>query len=109
MSPGTDVAELSRRHLSERTALGGLMTDLGVSELRELSPYMDGRSRSWVEAYRDLCEWATLYDLVCNHDFAADAGRPARGGRRRPVRLGISGRPSGAARDPRSGRFRLAD
>jgi len=72
VSPGTDVGELSRKHLSERTALGGLMTDLGVSELRELSPYMDGRSRSWVEAYRDLCEWATLYDLVCNHDFAAD-------------------------------------
>lgn len=72
VSPGTDVGELSRKHLSERTALGGLMTDLGVSELRELSRYMDGQSRSWVEVYRDLCEWATLYDLVCNHDFAAD-------------------------------------
>jgi hypothetical protein len=48
------------------------MTDLGVSELRELSPMMAGRSPTWVEVYRDLCEWATLYDLVCNHDFAAD-------------------------------------
>lgn len=72
VSPATDVAELSRKHLAEQTVLGGLMTDLGVSELRELSPYMDGRSRRWVEVYRDLCEWATLYDLVCNHDFAAD-------------------------------------
>src|SRR5580692_10848501 len=72
VSPGTDVGELSRKHLAERTALGGLMTDLGVSELRELSPLMSGRSNRWVEVYRDLCEWATLYDLVCNHDFAAD-------------------------------------
>jgi hypothetical protein len=72
VSPGTDVGELSRKHLAGRTALGGLMTDLGVSELRELSPLMSGRSNRWVEVYRDLCEWATLYDLVCNHDFAAD-------------------------------------
>ncbi len=72
VSPGTDVGELSRKHLAERTALGGLMTDLGVTELRELSTFMSGRSNRWVEVYRDLCEWATLYDLVCNRDFAAD-------------------------------------
>jgi hypothetical protein len=72
VSPGTDIGELSRKHLSERTVLGGLMTDLGVSELRDLSRVMTGRSADWVNAYRDLCEWATLYDLVCNHDFASD-------------------------------------
>lgn len=72
VSPATDIGELSRRHLSERTALGQLMTDLGITELRELSPVLAGRSPRWVEAYRDLCEWATLYDLVCHHHFAAD-------------------------------------
>ena len=72
VSPGTDVGELSRKHLAERTVLGQLMADLGLTGLRELSPYLDGRSNRWVEVYRDLCEWATLYDLVCNHDFAAD-------------------------------------
>jgi len=72
VSPRTDTSELSRKHLAERTALGGLMADLGVSELRELSPVMAGRSPTWVGVYRDLCEWATLYDLVCKHDFAAD-------------------------------------
>lgn len=72
VSPATDIDELGRRHLAERSALGGLMGDLGITRLAELSPMMAGRSRQWVEAYRDLCEWATLYDLVCNHSFAAD-------------------------------------
>jgi hypothetical protein len=72
VSPRTDIGELSRRHLTERTVLGELMTDLGITQLRALSPVMTGRSPSWVQAYRDLCEWATLYDLICHHDFAAD-------------------------------------
>jgi hypothetical protein len=72
VSPATDIGELSRKQLAEWTVLGRLMTDLGVTELRELSPMLGGRSPTWVEAYRDLCEWATLYDLVCHHDFAAD-------------------------------------
>ena len=72
VSPTTDVAELSRGHLARGTALGRLMTDLGVGSQRERSPMLAGRSPTWVEVYRELCEWATLYDLVCNHDFAAD-------------------------------------
>lgn len=72
VSPTTDIVELSRKHRQDRTVLGQLMTDLGLTELRDLSPMMSGRSRRWVEVYRELCEWATLYDLVCRHDFAAD-------------------------------------
>jgi hypothetical protein len=72
VSPATDIDELGRRHLAERTVLGGLMSDLGITRLAALSPIMAGRSPQWVEVYRDLCEWATLYDLVCNHEFAAD-------------------------------------
>jgi hypothetical protein len=72
VSPTTDIGELSRRHLAEQTVLGRLMTDLGATDPRDLSPVLAGRSPRWVEAYRDLCEWATLYDLVCHHDFAAD-------------------------------------
>ena len=72
VSPTTDIAELSRKHLSDQTALGQLMTDLGLTELRHLSPMMTGQSRRWVEVYRELCEWTTLYDLVCRHDFASD-------------------------------------
>jgi hypothetical protein len=72
VSPGTDIEQLGRRHLAERTVLGALMADLGITQLRQLSPVMTGRSPRWVEVYRDLCEWATLYDLGCNHSFAAD-------------------------------------
>ena len=72
VSPTTDIEELSRAQFAGRTALGRLMTDLGVRSLPDLSPMLAGRSRSWVQTYRELCEWATLYDLVCYHDFAAD-------------------------------------
>jgi hypothetical protein len=72
VSPTTDVAELSRRHLASGTCLGRLMSDLGARSLPELSPVLACRSPSWVDVYRELCEWSTLYDLVCRHDFAAD-------------------------------------
>ena len=29
-------------------------------------------SPSWVLVYRDLCEWAVLYDRICYHTFASD-------------------------------------
>lgn len=72
VSPGTNIGELSRKHLAEGTVLGQLMAELGADRLRDLSPMLAGRSPTWVGVYRDLCEWATLYDLVCHHDFAAD-------------------------------------
>lgn len=76
VSPLSDIAELGRRQFDEsgspRTALGRMMNDLGTQSLRELSPMMSGRSPSWVLVFRDLCEWATLYDLVCYRDYAAD-------------------------------------
>jgi hypothetical protein len=77
VSPATDTTELSARHLSEgqaRSALGRLMADLGVSTLSELSPMLPPkpRSPSWTLVYRDLCEWATLYDLICYQRFTTD-------------------------------------
>jgi len=67
VSPTSDVKEISRAHLENgqaSTALGRLMVALGVSELAELSPMLSGKSPSWVQVYRDLCEWATLFELV---------------------------------------------
>jgi len=72
VSPTTDIEELSRAQFAGGTALGRLMTDLGVASLRDLSPMLAGRSPLWVRTYRELCEWAVLYDLVCDHQFATD-------------------------------------
>jgi hypothetical protein len=88
VSPTTDTEELSKNQFnsdgSPRTALGKMMIGLGVEPptLNKLS-YMipDGRtirekpdeiSPSWVLNYRDLCEWAVLYERICHDSFATD-------------------------------------
>jgi hypothetical protein len=65
---------------SARTSLGRLMQDLGVKELHLLSPMIPkgektrtdphGVSPSWMLVYRDLCEWAVLYERICYTTFA---------------------------------------
>lgn len=82
ITPTADTTKLSREHIdatgSPRTALGRLMADLEVRELHELSPMIPGPddeelpSPSWVKTYRDLCEWAVLYDRLRNGNFASD-------------------------------------
>lgn len=74
VSPTTDTVELGRRHLDDPDSiLGILMRDLGVSSLAELSPMIPAEPRyaGWPLAYRDLCEWAVLYWLVCHRDYAS--------------------------------------
>jgi hypothetical protein len=86
ISPTTDTDKLSEAQFetdgTPKTALGKVMKDLGVKKLSELSHMIhDGEkarkephkiSPSWVLVYRDLCEWAVLYDRICNHSFATD-------------------------------------
>ncbi|REJ87006.1 MAG: hypothetical protein DWQ34_26010 [Planctomycetota bacterium] len=86
ISPTTDTDKLSEVQFksdgSPRTALGRMMADLGVTTLTQLSHMIpDGEktrkephavSPSWVLVYRDLCEWAVLYDRICYHQFATD-------------------------------------
>ena len=86
VTPTTDTADLSRKQFEEdgspRTALGRLMADLNLSTLNKLSPMIpDGKtvrekpeeiSPSWVLVYRDLCEWAILYEQICYKSFATD-------------------------------------
>jgi hypothetical protein len=84
VSPSTDINELSRQQFvmdanGKIKPLGRLMEALGVDSLQDLSHMMSGKSASWVLVYRELCEWATLFDLICNRDFAP---RHARGVRR---------------------------
>jgi hypothetical protein len=74
ISPSTDTVALGQRHLDRQTPLGKLMRDLKVSCLADLSPMIPERdkSRSWPLVYRDLCEWAVLYDLICYQTWGSD-------------------------------------
>jgi hypothetical protein len=81
VSPTTPVGRLVRRHLDQAgapiTALGEMMTFLGVKSLPDLShmirPNDGGRpvSPSWVQVYRELVEWAVLFALL-KKDFGTD-------------------------------------
>jgi hypothetical protein len=86
ISPTTDTDILSAAQFnpdgSPKTPLGQMMADLGVKKLTELSHMIpDGEktrkephkvSPSWVLVYRDLCEWAVLYERICYNKFATD-------------------------------------
>jgi hypothetical protein len=84
VSPNTDTDHLSARQFEEngapKTALGYMMRDLGVRKLSDLSPMIPRPGKyddtavkaSWVLVYRDLCEWAVLYERICRYDFPTD-------------------------------------
>lgn len=78
VSPTMSVSGLSAYQFERQTALGRLMGYLGVEDLSELShmirPDGHGRPNSprWVQVYRELVEWATLFAIVREKDFATD-------------------------------------
>lgn len=89
VSPSTDTDELGKAQFNPdgtpRTALGKMMKDLGVNNpphLNRLSPMIpkgsdirnnpDSVTSGWVQTYRDLCEWAVLYERICHTTFATD-------------------------------------
>jgi hypothetical protein len=86
ITPTSDIQALDRRQFHEdgtgRTALGRLIRFLGLDHLWELSPMIpaprqgDGPqerpSPSWVQVYRDLVEWAILFELVRERAFGTD-------------------------------------
>jgi hypothetical protein len=74
ISPSTDTVALAHRHLEEETPLGRLMNDLNVGTLAELSPMIPRipKSPNWTLVYRDLCEWAVLYELICYREWGSD-------------------------------------
>jgi hypothetical protein len=82
VTPNTDIGKLSadqiREGCADSTALGELMKDLHVDSLAALSHMMpkpgskEPPNPSWVQVYRELVEWATLYRIVKKKDFAND-------------------------------------
>ncbi|MBI4890909.1 MAG: hypothetical protein HY821_09820 [Acidobacteria bacterium] len=81
VSPTTEIVKLDSRQFngdgSARTALGEMMSYLGVSTLPALShmirPSQKGKpvSPSWVQVYRELVEWAILFSIL-KKDFGTD-------------------------------------
>lgn len=81
VSPTTPVQKLNERQFyvdgSARTALGEMMSFLGVESLPALShmirPNDNGKpvSPSWVQVYRELVEWAILFAIL-KKDFGTD-------------------------------------
>jgi hypothetical protein len=88
VTPTTDTDALSRAQFNDdgtpRTALGRVMIDVGVDsrtlaglshmvpEGRKIRETPDEVSPYWVLVYRDLCEWAALYERICYRSFATD-------------------------------------
>ena len=86
VSPTTDTDELSFAQFnldgSPKTALGKMMAGLGVDNLNKLSPMIPKGSvirdtpenvkPGWVLVYRDLCEWAVLYEKIVYESFATN-------------------------------------
>lgn len=81
VSPTTPIDKISERQFDQdgtaRTALGDMMLFLGVKTLAELSHMIRPRDRgkpispSWVQVYRELIEWATLFAIL-KKDFGTD-------------------------------------
>lgn len=82
VTPTTKISTLSAKQFhpdgTPRTALGAMMAYLGVRDLRTLSPRIrnneDGKpiSPGWVQVYRELVEWASLFSIIRTNDFATD-------------------------------------
>ena len=82
ITPTTSVSALSRMQFDEdgepRTPLGRLMDYLGVNDLTDLSHMIrrndDDRpsSPSWVQVYRELMEWAVLFNILRDRYFGTD-------------------------------------
>ncbi len=88
VTPTSSIDYLERAQFngdgSPRSPVGRLMRDLGIrgTSLNAISPMIpssrfarenpDKMSPSWVQVYRDLCEWAVLYERICHGSFATD-------------------------------------
>lgn len=73
--------ELWKRHfdnnIKPKSCLGKLMYDLGVFSLEELSYSFNEQKRrekplAWIRDYRELIEWACLYEILSTKDFSTD-------------------------------------
>ena len=79
ITPNINYNILNKRHICDGkgvSPLGRMCLSLGVAQIQELSPMLKSdiykRSVSWIQVYRELTEWAVLYDLLVTKDFGTD-------------------------------------
>jgi hypothetical protein len=78
ITPTTDIGELSKRHIESAplSPMGKMMQFLGITKLWDLSPMIKkppaAPAPSWVQVYRELTEWAVLFNLVREKDYGTD-------------------------------------
>ncbi len=78
LTPTTPIDELENKIQDRDDALKKMMDFLGVSTLTQLSPMIKKRkpgepiSPSWIQVYRELVEWATLFSLIRDYDYGSD-------------------------------------
>ncbi len=78
ITPTMPIESLDNKIRGRNDALKRMMDYLGVSSITQLSPMIrfskpgEPVSPSWVQVYRELVEWATLFSLIRDHDYASD-------------------------------------
>ncbi len=82
ISPTTSIATLSSRQFeddgSPATPLGYMMSYLGIKDLTKLTHMIrnnekdEPTSPTWVQVYRELVEWATLFSIIHTSKFGSD-------------------------------------
>lgn len=81
ISTSSKIRELNTQHIyggKSISALGELMEFLGVDSLHQISPMIrlnegkDISSPSWVQVYREITEWAILFNIIRNKEFGSD-------------------------------------
>lgn len=78
ITPTMPIEDLDNKIKGRNDALKNMMDFLGVDSLTKLSPMIryskpgEPVSPSWVQVYRELVEWATLFSLVKDHEYASD-------------------------------------
>jgi len=82
ITPTTPIKDLNNKIVSragsQYDSLADMMEYLGVESLVELSPMINDNppgepvSPSWVQVYRELVEWATLFSILRKKDFGTD-------------------------------------
>ena len=78
ITPTMPIEDLDRNINERNGSMKKMMDFLGVESVTDLSPMIhrpkpgEPVSPSWVKVYRELVEWATLFSLVTEHDYASD-------------------------------------